>query len=358
MEVTKRHWARRAVTGVAVTAIVALTAAACSGAPADESAPEKVTLVWAGFGGASEAAQRAAWFEPFEAENPDIDIVYTNVPDWGQYTAAVEAGDVRWDVLALDAQSNDLEKYFEPLDCDLIACDEILPYSNVTDWSSIYSTYGAALCYNRAGLGGAEPTSWADFFDTEKFPGPRAIQNTSGNRINLLIGAMLSAGTEPDAVTPFDFDVAFAELDKVKPTMIVTDGQAATTQAVLSGEAVMGTCQDSQVAAVDFDLETMGMMWDGHITGGAAVQIAKGSRNVEAAQKLVAYILSAENNAKLSFEMVAGPSNENSLADANPANDGWYSAAMTDVLKIDYPWPYVRENGQEIQDAFTAWITG
>ncbi|WP_170322716.1 extracellular solute-binding protein [Acrocarpospora macrocephala] len=343
----------------AFVAVVTATAVAGCGASSDETSGsgEQTTLVFAGFGGAIADAEAEAFFKPFEKET-GIKVNYTNAPDWGQYTAAIQAGDTKWDVLAIDAQADDLEKYFEKLDCTIISCNQILDYSNVTDYSTIVYTYAAALCYNRAGLNGKEPTSWADFFDLKKFPGKRVIQNTSGNRINLLVGAMMATGATPETVTPFDLNRAFAELDKVKGSMMVTDGQPATTQAVLGGEGVMGTCQDSQVAAVDPDLKTMGMMWNGHVAGGAAIQIAKGSKNVAAAQKLIAYMTSAEHNAELSYHLVAAPSNKTVLDKANPKWSNWYATGMTDVQSIQYPWPYVRQNGTKIQDAFTAWIAG
>jgi len=77
------------------------------------------------------------------------------------------------------------------------------------------STFGQILAYNtKAFPPGKAPTSWADYWDVERFPGKRGMLDEP--RYNFEF-AMFAGGANVGNVYPIDMDKAFATLDKIKP---------------------------------------------------------------------------------------------------------------------------------------------
>lgn len=136
-------------------------------------------LVFVSYGGTYWAAQAEAFAKPF-AKKEGITLVSDSGPNLAKIKAMVEAGAVQWDVVDVtEADYINLVKQnlLEPIDYSvfdpktLAALDERdrLKYG-VT---SVLYTFGIAY---RADLGRpTHPTNWAEFWDTKKFPGPRAL---------------------------------------------------------------------------------------------------------------------------------------------------------------------------------------
>lgn len=56
-------------------------------------------------------------------------------------------------------------------------------------------------------------SSWAEFWDVEKFPGKRALPNYPTYTLPI---ALLADGVKPEDLYPLDLDRAFASLEKIK----------------------------------------------------------------------------------------------------------------------------------------------
>lgn len=353
---------RRAL--LAVAALGLLAAACGSDSDSSESGGDdggggggSTTLVYAGFGGALGEAETAAYFEPFMEANPDIDVVYDDGVDFAKLKAMVETGNVTWDVYTGDLYAPDAAEFFEPIDCDLTPCDEIMEDSNVSEHMQIYYTYSTLITYDPSVLD-TPPEDWADFFDTEKIPGKRALSGFSGSAATNMMVALLADGVAPDELFPLDYDRALAKLDTIKDDIVWFETNAQCPQLLMDGEAVLGTCLTGRVQNAVGEGANLEMVWEGNLLGSGAISIVKGTKNLEAAQKLVAYILDQENNARLSEHIAYGPTNTGAFDKTNPEMSDYLASAHTDATPALYDWVFVRENGDEIAERFDAWRQG
>lgn len=341
---------------LAVALVIAATAAACGSESASGSG--KTRIVYAGFGGALGEAETAAWFEPFMEENPDIEVVYDDGVDFAKLKAMVETGNATWDVYTGDLYAPDADAYFEELDCELIPCDEIAEASNNTDHVTTYYTYSNLVTFDVGAFGDSPPQSWADFYDTEAFPGKRAMPRYSGSASSVLETALLADGVAPEDLRPIDFDRAFAKLDEIKDDIVWFDTNAQCPQLLRDGEATAGLCLNGRVYDAIQDGAELDMAWEQNISGAGAIAVVKGSKNAEAAQRLIAYILDAENNARLSEHIAYGPTNEGAFDQTNADITPYLLSGHEDAETVGYDWPYLRENGAEVTERFDEWLAG
>ncbi|WP_082377903.1 extracellular solute-binding protein [Pseudomonas sp. RIT-PI-q] len=85
------------------------------------------------------------------------------------------------------------------------------------------------------------PSSWADFWDLEKFPGKRALRKSPVHTLQI---ALMADGVPKDKVyallkTPQGVDRAFAKLDKVKSSIQWRESGAQPQQWLAAGDVVL-----------------------------------------------------------------------------------------------------------------------
>lgn len=143
-----------------------------------EDVPEKLKgsgeVVAISFGGAYQAAQRKAYFEPF-TELCGITVKEAEGPDLAKIKAMVDTGNVQWDlpevgldgIIALERQGD----YWEPINYDLVDVDNIdeaFRHKNAI----AMNPYGLIYAYRADAFSGT-PNGWADFSDVEVPRPPR-----------------------------------------------------------------------------------------------------------------------------------------------------------------------------------------
>jgi putative spermidine/putrescine transport system substrate-binding protein len=81
------------------------------------------------------------------------------------------------------------------------------------------------------------PSSWADFWNVQKFPGRRAMHK---HPIDTLEQALMADGVPMEKIYPIDMDRAFKKLDEIKQHVDVWwTGGAQSTQMLQTGEVDM-----------------------------------------------------------------------------------------------------------------------
>lgn len=166
---------RRAYATGSIALIGALALAGCSQGTAEAGDTASTEFVFVGTGGSYQDAQRAAMLDPFMEES-GISYVEDSPATWTKMTAQVDAGNVTWDVVealpyyAIDACGD----YLEKIDYDIVDVSAIDP-ALVSECGVPNMRTAFLLVYNTEKYGDAPPTSWADFYDTEKFPGTRGM---------------------------------------------------------------------------------------------------------------------------------------------------------------------------------------
>lgn len=193
------------------------------------------SVVHANFGGESEDIRRSVYYDSFTQVSGAK--VVSAAWDYGKFLNMVNAPNPEWDTIDFDGYSvvGLIQGGTPPAKladwvrrCDLVDpkyqdyCGGGYAYSIVMGWGS--------------GLSGT-PETWADYWDTAKFPGKRAFPKTV--YLGTVEAALLADGVDKDALYPLDFDRAFAKLDEIKKDLIYYDTAAQGQQMVAQGSASM-----------------------------------------------------------------------------------------------------------------------
>jgi putative spermidine/putrescine transport system substrate-binding protein len=274
------------------------------------------------YGGAFQDAQRKAYFEPFQKLS-GIKVIDSEGPDTAKVKAMVDTKNIEWDIGEFDrGDVINLEKkgdYWEPIDYSLVDTaniDEAFRYKYSLDMLPYAQIYG----YRTDTFKGAKPSGWADFWDTKKFPGPRAMPGGSGGITPDLESAMMASGVEPSNVYPIDINKAYDSLTKVKKDVVKWwDAGAIPAQMLNDKEAVLATAWNGRIAAIQATGAPVEIAWEQGQLLNDAWAVPKGSPNKENAMKFIAFITMAMPQARLSFLIPYGFVN-NKSAELIPAD--------------------------------------
>jgi putative spermidine/putrescine transport system substrate-binding protein len=111
--------------------------------------------------------------------------------------------------------------------------------------------WAQVMAYRTDAFRGAVPVGWADFWDTKKFPGDRAMVGTGNGGWPELEFALMAAGVPPDKVYPIDIDKAFGSYEKIKKDVIKWwDTGALPIQLLTDREVVMTSVWNGRMAAL------------------------------------------------------------------------------------------------------------
>ena len=327
--------------------IVALTLSACSAGTSTD--PDVLTFV--SYGGAYQRAQTDAWLDPYAASH-DVRVVQDSPTDYAKLRAMVEAGDVVWDVVdvAGDFGLASDERLLEPIDCDVVACDELQPDTfPMTGYRVPNLVYSVVLGYRTDDPGVRPPHSFADFFDLERIPGKRGAQDWAAG--GLLEIALLADGVLPDRLYPLDLQRAFAKLDTIKSEIVWWETGAQSAQLLADGEVAVGMSWNGRVYDAQRAGAPVSVMWDEHLLLADYFVVPRGSAHRSEAMRLIAWMTSAEHSAALSRHLPYAPAHERALehvdprmaphlptshlATAVPFDDRWWDASFE---RVDRQW--------------------
>lgn len=252
-------------------------------------------LTVVGFGGSGQDAMRETFFKPFTQK--------TGVPvaeeSWdggvGVLRAKVEGGSGTWDVVQMDSSELAIgceEGLYEPLDYSRIGGKEAyLPFA-VSSCGVGLIVYDYVLAYDGARLKEG-PKSWADFFDTKRFPGKRALRQ--GPQTNLEI-ALMADGVAPKDVyallaTEEGVQRALRKLDTIKADLVFWKAGAQPPQLLASGEVVMTTSYNGRITtANEKEGKTFKLLWNQAILVVDSWAVLKGSPNLEKAYQFLNFV--------------------------------------------------------------------
>ena len=241
-------------------------------------------------------AEQVAYKNPF-MQNCGVQIqTVDDVSDVGaQLAAQFQANNITFDVISGRAESDIIQYaqkgWLAPIDKSLITVDSsTLAPGAIQDYAVGGEIDALVLAYNSTKFKTTTPATWADFFDPVKFPGPRMLNNW-GNPDAVFIDAELAAGVSQANLTPFNYTLAFTELDKIKKGLILYDSGASMVQNMLNNEAVMCQCTDGRVQQMNNAGATMAFSYNGAILFPNYWAVIKGGPHEQLAQYFVASIL-------------------------------------------------------------------
>jgi putative spermidine/putrescine transport system substrate-binding protein len=259
------------------------------------------------WGGAYGGAQTEVHLKPFTAATGIATTMVDSDNPATPIKAMVEANNVTIDVASLeyaDVVRLCDEGALEVIDPAILApgadgtpaMDDFLPGSVVecgvsTDvWANVYA-------YDTTKFPNGGPTTAADFFDLEKFPGKRGLRKGAKAVLEF---ALMADGVPAEEVytvlgTPEGVDRAFAKLDTIKSEVVWWEAGAQPPQLLADGEVAMTTAYNGRIfAAITAENKPFQIVWDGQIYENEMYVVPKGAPNMEEAMKFIAFATTTE----------------------------------------------------------------
>lgn len=293
------------------------------------------------WGGQLDKAQRIAFFDPF-AEETGIKVVSTEAGTsvGGKLAAMQRSGNIEWDMITADYESYNTKYYnkgfLEDVDYSIVTNTKDLVPGSVKKWGVAQYLEGVCMVFNKKVFpeGKPQPSSYKDFFDVKKFPGPRAMHNWGGPTDNLSI-ALMADGVAPDDCLPVDFERAFRMMDKVKPHIKVwyTTG-AQLVQALLDEEVVMAISTDGRAKQAIQSGAPIKIVWNQSFYYLAYNAVVKNAPMKEATMRLVAFCNRPEQQAIFNNYIGYTPSNVKAIRYLHPTFQKQQSTHPDNIEKV------------------------
>ena len=331
---------------IAVAALVALPAMA-----------QSLTVV--NFGGANGAAQKKAYIDSFEKTGTKVTMVEYN-GEQAKIKAMVEAKKVTWDVV--EVESPDLsrgcdEGLFEKLDWAKIGNKADFQKAAVHECGVGTFVWSTVMAYDGDKLKTA-PTTWADFWDTKKFPGKRGMRK--GARYNLEF-ALMADGVKPADVykvlaTKDGADRAFKKMTELKPNIQWREAGAQPPQFLVAGDVAMTTAYNGRIDAAQREGKNLKITWTGGIYDLDYWVMPKGTPNKDAAMKFIAMASSPDAQAEYAKNISYGPTNNKALGKLDAKVLGQLptsEANSKDALQFGIA--FWADQGEALEKRFSAW---
>lgn len=362
--VSRRHAVGLVATGLAAPFIIR-SVGAQSAWPEQTAIPDILKgsgeVRIANFGGAMQEAEQKAFFEPFEKAT-GIKVRVFPTADGAKVKAMVDTGNVEWDVVEISPRwimrllkGGD---YFEKIDYSLV--DDGVSKEYRSDYGLGMNVWASVMAYRTDAFKGAAPTSWADFWDTEKFPGERAMYGIGAAATPELEFALMAAGVPPDKLYPLDIDKALASYDKLRKSVVKwwTTG-AQPPQMLTDREVVMATVFNGRMAALQEQGVPTAICWNQGLASYTSLAIPKGAKNKANAMKYLAYATMPIPQARLALAIPYGPVNQGFVNYVPPERLAVLPTApeiKKQLVPYNYDWWIA--NVERAQLKFNKWLLG
>jgi putative spermidine/putrescine transport system substrate-binding protein len=297
------------------TAAALIAAAAWFGVSATAHAADDNVVVFAGWGGSWQKAERTFYFDSFEKATG---IKVIDVPDVNltKIKTMVDANNVEWDVVqALGmwvSQKTSSGELWEQLDYSVIAADGV-PKDLLDPRGVGVATFAQILAYNtNAYPADKQPTSWADFWDLKKFPGKRGTLNQPRYSLEM---ALMAEAVPMDKLYPLDVDRSLKKWDALKNDALFWEQWPQAPSLLAAGEITMTLSSQARILGL---LQTeksapVAMVWKGGIMTTDFLTVPRGSKHKANAMKLISWMLDAKRQAAYATDTAVGPSNIKAL---------------------------------------------
>jgi len=269
-------------------------------------AQDSITI--ASWGGAYQEAQRKAWFDVVEKEL-GIKVIEDTTSGAADVRLQVASGAPTWDLVQQGNYSCAIlenEGNVEMLDESVLSIPGIPDNMKGKGWISNL-VYGAVLARNDEVFPGDKPNSWADFWDTEKFPGPRSLRRSP---VYSLEAALIADGVPMDELYPLDTERAFNKLKEIKDDVAVWWSSGAQSAQILQdGEVDMALVWNGRAQSIADAGAPVSITFDQQMVLTDCWVIPKGAKNKDLAMQAIEIMSRPEVQARISLFINYGPAN-------------------------------------------------
>ncbi|OPY95435.1 spermidine/putrescine ABC transporter substrate-binding protein [Bradyrhizobium sacchari] len=345
-----------------VAALAAIGLAAAGLAPAEPAfASDQLTIT--SFGGAYQAAERKALFEPY-AMQAGVKITEDGYNgEFAKISAMVESKSVTWDVVDADANATIrlcADGVLETIDWKKLGLDRTrFTDGNKYDCGVPNTIYATVLAYDKDKLPNG-PKTIADLFDVQKFPGKRGLlRSPFGN----LEWALIADGVQFKDVykvlnTSEGVDRAFKKLDTIKKDILWWQTNAQPPQLLADGQVIMTSAGNGRIYDANKNSgKHFEIVWDAQELGMNVWTIPNGGPRRDAAYKFIAFAGSPQAQANQTNYSSYGPANKDAIVHVDPAILPHLPTTpdhMANALQVDPA--FWADKGDDLRQRFTAWL--
>ncbi len=328
-------------------------------------------LTFASFPGPYMRSQMLGFVRPYEDQTGTRVFVEHYAGGINEIRDQVESANVVWDVVDL-IESDMLRACDEGL-LESLGDIELPPGKDGTPAKEDFVSgalhecgvgmivWATAFAYNNKIFGDNKPEKISDFFDTENFPGPRAIRK---DPTVIMEWALIADGVAPNEVyskleTEDGVEQAFAVMDRIKPGLQLWANGREPVRMLGNSEVVMSSVWATTGAIAAEEPEAnFAIGWDGRVIEVELFGIPKGTRNKEAAIEFIKYGSSTESLARMASLHPNGPARSSSLEllpdDVLSRLPNNPNAGDLTTIKSDAVW--WSKNHSSLEEAFNAWL--
>jgi putative spermidine/putrescine transport system substrate-binding protein len=335
--VTRRSAIKRIAKGSAL-------AAASIGAPMIWTQSRAAqTLVVADPGGPYPKAFGEAFYKPFqEATGIEIVPVARKGNPSSQVKALVETKNYSWDVVMVSWDIQALLRNEGLLDkIDMTGPDMAeIPADRKSEYGLTTGVYCFVNAWRTDKYGDKGPQSFADIWDTKRFPGRRALRKNARDAIEIALRADGVKGG-PDIYkvlsTKEGWDRAFKKLDQIKPHVAVWwQDSAQSTQVLKTGEVDICPALNARVQAAIDGGAPVRIEWAEGFYGFDSWVLPKGGPKVDMARQFVKFCANAKRQAAYTPNLSYGPTNPNAYKFIPAARAALLPTSPQNFPKIAY----------------------
>lgn len=224
----------------------------------------------------------------------------------------VGSGSVYSDIVFLadyEGTLGGMEGILEPIDYSIVDKSQFMPGTATEYCVGVYG-YATVMSWNTETYANKAPESWADFWDTEAFPGRRAMRGTPETQIEV---ALLADGVAPEDLydvmsTKEGLDRALEKISALKDDISVWWSSGAQhAQLMRDGEVDMSTGWNGRFQSAMDDGGPVDFTFNQGILATDCLGVPKGAPNKDLAMKLIAEMANPESQAKLTEYISYGP---------------------------------------------------
>ncbi len=343
---------------IASAAGLAVALSACGGGGSGASDSSLTVTMW---GGAAQKAHVDSYFTPW-AKTKGVTIKQDSPTDYAKIKAQVEAGKVT-------SGPTEVEPNFANTACEGGLLEklpqDILDKAKATGVAENQIgpcaipilQYSFTIAYNSKTFSGAHPTTWAEFFDTQRFPGKRGFWKYATG--GMFEAALLADGVKPDQLYPLDIDRAFKKLDSIKRDIVFFDTGDQMTQMLASGEAPLVQAWSGRIFQAQQAGEKVANEWKENLVSYDQIVVPKGYPNKDLAFEWMRWFLDNPKAQAADAEAsIYGPASAKAL-DLVPENvrkelPGFPANAQSSAGLVDYA--YWAKNYDGVTERLNAWI--
>ncbi len=346
---------------------------------AASAAQAQTELTIVSWGGAYTNSQQQAYHTPWMEMNPDIKIINDDSANEAvaKLRAQNEAGNVTWDLV--DVVGSDAIRLCDEGLAMKIDHDEWLaPAPDGTPASEDFGAlivsecfipqivYSTTFGYRTDMVGDTPPESVCAIFDTETYPGKRALESRP---INNLEWALLCDGVPANEVydvlsTDEGVEQALAKLDTIKDDIVWWSKGAETPQLLADGEVVFGSTYNGRLfALIEEQGAPVAMLWDWQVFDLDGWIVPVGSPHLNEVKEYLRFATDTQRLADQAKYISYGPARASSAPlvgqhselgiDMKPHMPTDPNNAQNTIL-FNYEW--WADNRDDLDQKFQAWL--